>query len=106
MRRTLFQEKNSSIWIKIDIYKTDDEKIVIHGHDSGKVVNTIKDRYDYEYYLTIEKEDIPSLIEKVGLKNIEELFDWITKNYSTNKAVSQIKEKLEELQINYQFSTW
>lgn len=106
MKRTLFQQKNNSISIKIEIYKTNDEKIIIHGHDIGKIVKKIKHKSDYEYYVTIEKEEIQSLIEKVGLKNVEELFDWFIKNYSTDKAVSQIKAKLEELQIKYQFSTW
>jgi len=104
--RTLFEEKNSSIWIKIDIYLTDEEKILVHGCDSGEIVKKLKQQFDYEYYLTIEKEEIQLLMDKLKLNSPEELIDWFVDNYSINGAVSKIKELLGKMEVSYKFMVW
>ena len=42
MRRTLFENKTEFLWIKIEIYQTEDGKVIIHGYDSGKIVKEIR----------------------------------------------------------------
>ncbi len=106
MRKTLFDKKDDSIWIKIVIYESKNGKLMVHGHDSGKIVQKIKDSYDYEYYISITAEEVEQLMRKLKLDDKHELFNWFEKEYSTDKAVSQIKAKLDELDIKYQFSTW
>ncbi len=111
MKRTLFEERNSSIWIKIDVSVTMDNKIIVSGHDSGKIVQQIKNNYDYEYFITIEEKDVDILIQKISNQNRtqnrkEFILDWFKDNFSSNQAISSIKKKLKELDINYQFSVW
>ena len=106
MRRILFESKTEFLWIKIEVYQMEDDKVVIHGYDSGKIVKEIRHKFDSEYYLTIKKNAVLKLRDKLGLKNVKELFDWFEKEYSTDKAVSQIRKKLNELKIENKFSIW
>jgi len=106
MRETLYELKNESIWISIEIYYSKEEELIIHGHDSGKIVKKITDNYDYEYFLTLQTPAIEALIQKQELKNREELVDWFKKNFSNEKAMNQIKERLNQLQIKYKFFVW
>jgi hypothetical protein len=106
MGRKLFKSKTKSLWIEIEVYESKDGQIIVHGHDSGTVVREIKRSYDYEYYVTIEKQDKQLLLNQLGLETTEALLDWFEQHFSNDRAVSQIKKKLGELGIDYQFSTW
>lgn len=106
MKRTLYEEKNADIWIKIVVHESDEGKIIVEGHDSGPRVKSIKGRDDYEYRLTIEKEEVSSWKNKLGLANTQELFTWLEKEYSTDKIISHLKKRLESLELKAQFSSW
>jgi hypothetical protein len=106
MKTTLFESRTPDIWITIEIYENSNEEIVIHGHDLGKRVEEIKGRREYEYFLTIEKEEIPNLTQQLNLNTKEALFSWFAINYSVHNAVSAIREKMEAMGINCSFSTW
>lgn len=106
MKRSLFQQKDASIWIEIDVYQSEEGQIIVHGQDSGKVVQELKRRYDYEYFVVIKKEAVQDLMDKLAVKDVEALLDWFATHYSHHRAVSQIKKRLEELEVPYEFSTW
>lgn len=106
MRTTLFEQKTPNIWIKIEIYINEDKNLVVHGCDSGKVVKQLKQRDDYEYYVTIKEKEIPQLKSIIGVVEDNEMIDWFQQNFSTNSAVSDIREELTRLKVKHQFFTW
>ena len=106
MKTTLFESRTPDIWITIKIYENSNEAIVIHGHDLGKRVEKIKGRRDYEYFLTIKKEEVANLMQQLNLNTKEALLGWFVINYSVHNAVSAIREKMEAMSINCSFSTW
>lgn len=105
MKKTLFEEKTSEIWIKIDISKHDDSGLVVHGHDLGKSVQSMKQQDDYEYFLTISKAETQALKTQLGLSDDHDMIDWFIGNFSSHTAISDMKGELNKLGITYQFST-
>lgn len=106
MAITLFEEKNDRIWIKIEAYFNKDQQLVVHGCDSGKTVQELKQRYDYEYFVTVEPAAVQQLQAQLGAADQGAVLDWLTQNFSKNTAVSALKKELDALGIPYQFSTW
>lgn len=106
MKTKLFQSKTNNLWIEIEVYESKEGQIIVHGHDSGKVVQELKRSYDYEYYVTIAPKDKQQLLKQLDLKTTEALLYWFELHFSNDRAVSQIQKKLDELGIEYQFSTW
>lgn len=106
MKTILFEEKTARLWIKIELYYNKDNQLIIHGHDSGEAVKAIKERYDYEYFITIEAADVQQLLSKINLSTLTALSGWFIENFSTHTAVSEIRKELERLSIAHEFSTW
>ncbi|MEL7531039.1 MAG: hypothetical protein AAFN10_07015 [Bacteroidota bacterium] len=106
MERILYEEKTATIRMRIVVYESDEGKIVVHGHDIGEMVKKLKDKDDYEYFLTIEEEEVSLLKEKLGQSTTAELLNLFEQEYSTDKAVSQIQKRLESLGVKSQFSSW
>lgn len=87
------------------ISESDDGGILVHGHDMGERVKQIKGSDDYEYFLAINEEEVFLLKNKLGLKTTKELFNWFEQAYSTERAFSQIRERLKDLGLNPKFSS-
>lgn len=106
MKTILFEEKTTRLWIKIELYDTKDNQLIIHGHDIGEAVKSIKGRYDYEYIITIEEASVQELLTKTNLSTVTALIGWFIIHFSTDTAVSEIRKELERLSVPYDFFTW
>lgn len=107
----LYEEKREDISISVLAKISNDQDLIIEGHDSGPRVRELMGDWDYEYYLTIKSVDKQILLNRIRDTNPQviddkELLYWLRENYSENNAFSAFRSFLESQKITYEMYTW
>ena len=122
-RKKLFRLRDKSISIHIDVcIDKDTGSLVIEGHDVGRAVSAAFGDSDYEYWLTIKKENKPRLFElfaesdpeavaaAIGYTKDQDrdkaLVALIQKHFSQHDVVSKLQESCESKAIPCEFFSY
>ena len=107
----LFHESRPEIHIRITASINQEGKLLIEGYDSGKLVEELRGDWDYEYCMSIKKENKELLKKKLSKEllktlNDEKLLVWLKENYNHNEAFSAIEFLLDRMKIPYEPFSW
>ena len=122
-RKKLFRLRDKNISIHIDVcINKDTGSLVIEGHDVGKTVSAMFGDSDYEYWLTINRENKPRLFElfaesdpeavaaAIGYPKDNErdkaLVALIQKHFSQHDVVSKLEELCKAKGIPCEFFSY
>jgi hypothetical protein len=108
---TLYHFQSPEIKISIAARIQDDESLFIDGYDIGKKVEEAWGDSDYEYTMTLpkeEKEKLKIIISqtKPAIATDAELLEWLLKNFNHNYAYSAIKNLFERHELKYKTFSW
>jgi 6-pyruvoyl-tetrahydropterin synthase len=111
LSKTLFKKESPEITIEIQVKITEEGDLIVDGYDAGKLVKELKGDYDYEYYITVKKQDKELFIQKLNeqkspITHDEDLLNWLVDNYSNNYAFSSIQTLLKQLDIKHETFYW
>lgn len=109
--KTLYEEKREGLHVVITAEERDGGALVIAGHDVGEVVKSIRGDSDYEYYLTVNKDEVHKLMHKISTTegiapNFPDLLDWLAARYNDEYCFSKIQELLKGMGVEAEFSCW
>ena len=107
----LYAEKREGLDVIITAQKSDTGGLIIAGYDVGEVVKSIRGDSDYEYYLSVNKEEVQKLISKISTRdgiapNFSALLDWLAAHYHDEDCFSKIQALLKALEVEAEFSSW
>ena len=107
MSVTLFEYKDSQISVNVSA-SFKDGNLTIEGYDIGKRVEQFHGDVDYEYSLTILRQNIPALRKRLELNSNDEneLLDVIATRFNTNACFSQAEKFLVENGIPHNRFSW
>lgn len=122
-RKKLFRLRDKSISIHIDVCISEETgSLVIEGHDVGRAVSAAFGDSDYEYWLTIKRENKPRLFELFAESDPEAvsvargyakdkdrdkaLVALIQKHFSQHDVVSKLEELCESKGIPCEFFSY
>lgn len=97
----LFEEKRNEIEIYISAKINQEGKLVIEGFDKGALVKDIRGNWEYEYYLTVPKDQKEHFIKLLNTRTFDipddkALLDWIKIHFSGNEAFSSFQSFLNK----------
>jgi hypothetical protein len=109
--KTLYEEKREGLHVVITAEERNGGALVIAGHDLGEIVKSIRGDDDYEYYLTVSKDEVQKLIHKISTTegvapNFSALLDWLAARYNDEYCFGKIQELLKEMGVDAEFSCW
>jgi len=92
----------------MEMYFTEQGKLVFDGYDIGKSVSEFWGDSDYEYKYTIEQNGVAKLFHLFGLPNSDRalLLREIKKRFGENDAYSKFGDFLRENDIDFDSFTW
>jgi len=104
----LFSLKTDSISISMELYFNEDGQLIFDGYDIGKSVKKYMGDSDYEYYYTIEKEEIEKFYPLFGLALGDQpnLLKALQEKFSVNEAYSLMGQFMDAHGIEYSAFTW
>jgi hypothetical protein len=104
---SLFYFQNNSITITVDAYFKDDN-LVVEGYDIGKTVEEVWGDSDYEYSITVKKENLNALCKTLGIEtgNQALILELIKENFSGNEGFSSFGAFLSENKIDFDSFSW
>jgi len=104
---TLYDFKNDRIHINI-VARFENEDLIIDGYDIGKTVEEAWGDSDYEYILTIRREQVLSICQefKTDVANHSALLQEMAKRFQGNTCFSDIEKFLTERSIKYERFSW
>ncbi|MGH1336578.1 MAG: hypothetical protein ACRBFS_10650 [Aureispira sp.] len=105
---TLYQFEDVTIKISMKMYFNDKNQLIFEGHDIGKKVKALKGASDYEYYYTINFEEVKKIAVLLEVKEEDKaaLLQEIKKRFSGNHAYSKFGKFMEKNAIVFEQFTW
>ena len=104
---TLYKFKGDGISVSITAgFENGD--LIVEGYDIGKVVEECWGDSDYEYSITVEKENVVLLTRALGIhtQNEREILQAIAGRFNGNKCFSELGDFLSENNIEYKGFSW
>ena len=103
----LYSFENEDIRISI-VARFENEDLIIDGYDIGKSVKNYWGDSDYEYMITVKKEDIQSLYTALNIEtgNKASLLKALAKRFHGNHCFSEIREFLDLNNIKCEGFSW
>lgn len=107
-KATLYYEKRPGLTVSIKIYFNDEDGLVLDGYDHGSVVEDIKGKDDYEYCLTVEKNEVKKLyaVFAISPDNRAALLEAIRLQFSTDDAFTRFANFMKANGIEYTTFFW
>lgn len=104
----LYKEESENIKISMEMYFNEKGQLIFDGFDIGKTVKEIWGDSDYEYYYTIEPEEVKKLFPLFGIATSDKksLLLEIEKRFKGNKAYSKFGDFMRENNIDFTAFTW
>jgi|GEM_PF-5830214 len=110
--RRLFKKDDGKNGISTEAYISEKDDFIIFSVEYGETVKKVRGDWDDELYLTVEKNDIPILLERATQKagrrinDMTELLDWFAERFVTRTAFHDIKNFYRDMHIPYRFYSW
>ncbi|MEL6822496.1 MAG: hypothetical protein AAFP70_12090 [Calditrichota bacterium] len=110
--RLLFKKDDGKNGVSTEAYISEKDDFIIFCVEYGETVKKVRGDWDDELYLTVEKRDMPTLLERVSQKagkRIEdsaELLDWFAESFASRTAFHDIKNFYRDMNIPYRFYNW
>ncbi|MCB1156880.1 MAG: hypothetical protein H7A25_15625 [Leptospiraceae bacterium] len=105
---TLYSFHGSGIKITMELYFNEQEQLIFEGYDVGPMVEEAWGDLDYEYFYTIEPEEVkkfyPLFHLHIGDKTA--LLQSLKNRFSINEAYSQFGKFMNENEIVYEKFTY
>ena len=104
----LFEFKNSTISISMELFFDGKDQLVFEGYDIGSTVNDYWGDSDYEYGFTIEPQEVRKLYQLLAVHADDKgaLLQEIKDRFGGNHAYSKLTTFLEENHIDFHGSSW
>ncbi len=106
----LFHSVSPTIKIDIKAFFSNEGNLVVDGYDRGSFVKETMGDWDYEYSITVAKDDLPQLFDLFKLSENkhpkEALLIYLEKHYSGNYAFSKIRDFLNAKEVKYTHFHW
>lgn len=110
--RLLFKKDDGRNGVSTEAYITEKDDFIIFCVEYGETIKKVRGDWDDELYLTVEKNDISTLLERASQKagkRIEEmtdLLDWYADTFDSETAFYDIKNFYRDMNIPYRFYNW
>jgi hypothetical protein len=106
-KTSLYYFKNSSITIYVDAYFKEGN-LVVEGYDIGKSVEDAWGDSDYEYSITVKKENLDTLCNALKIEHGNEalILEMMEANFSGNEGFSSFGAFLSENKIDFDPFSW
>jgi len=104
---SLYYYKSSNITIYVDAY-LNEGNLVIDGYDIGSTVNEAWGDSDYEYSITVKKENLIALCHTLGIEtdNHDVLLKKMVEKFSGNEGFSRFSDFLRQNGIDFDPFSW
>ncbi|MCR9062837.1 MAG: hypothetical protein NXI00_02665 [Cytophagales bacterium] len=104
----LYEFENAEIKIWMRVYFDPQNQLKFEGYDIGKRVNELLGDSDYEYFYTVEAEEVKKLAKlfNVSATNKEAILRAIKKRFHNNDAYSKFGQYMKENEIKFSQFTW
>jgi hypothetical protein len=103
---TLYDYKTEDIHINV-VARFENNDLIIDGYDIGKRVEEYWGDSDYEYTITIKKENIGPLIKALGVDDDQVLvLQALVKQFQGNHCFSALGDFLEKHNIEHVRFSW
>lgn len=104
---SLFYFKNSNITIYVDAY-FNEGNLVVEGCDIGKSAEDAWGDSDYEYSITVKKENLYSLCKALEIEpgNKAVILEMMKANFSGNEGFSSFGSFLSQNKIDFDPFSW
>lgn len=108
---TLFEEIRPEIHICVQMRIRSDGALEVAGLDTGKLVEDLQGKSEYEYYILVFAQDKEILKKKLRtefpeMNSDNDLLNWFQQQYGKNQAFSEIGQLLKKLEIKHDMSFW
>jgi hypothetical protein len=107
-RVRLFELIRADIKVTVDAFFDENGNLLVDGYDIGKTVESAWGDSDYEYSITVPKENLDALCLALELKTNghEEILEKMKEKFSGNSGFSAFGDFLSEKGIKYDSSSW
>ncbi len=110
-QKTLYEDKREGLHVVITAEERESGALVIAGYDVGEIVKSIRGDSDYEYYLSVNKDEVQKLMHKISTEqgiapNFPALLDWLAARYDDEYCFSKIQALLKDVGVEAEFSCW
>ena len=102
MRIEVFRLKTDGFFTNTELEISDNE-IILSNYDLSKSTANYRGKSDYEYYLIIKKDHFLDFIEGQTDQHIQDYFEAFAKDINLFR---NIRKRLDENAVKYEFSTW
>lgn len=102
---TLYQFESEQIRITVTAEFTDEGDLNISGYDIGESVKRMWGDADYEYDITVKKDDLSGVLKALKTRQTD-LLNTIEAKFSGNEAFSSFQKFLDNHGIPYDYFTW
>ena len=104
----LFEFKNSTISISMELFFNGKDQLVFEGYDIGSTVDDYWGDSDYEYGFTVEPQEVRKLYQLLAVHAEDKgaLLQEIKNRFGGNHAYSKLTAFLEENNIDFRGSSW
>ncbi|MDC8004830.1 hypothetical protein POV27_12270 [Aureisphaera galaxeae] len=105
---TLYEFESPSIKISMEIYFNENNQLIFDGYDIGETVKDLMGDSDYEYYYTIEFEEVKKIAALLGadINDKMAILLAIEKHFNGNDAYSKFGNFMKKNNIIYEQFTW
>lgn len=110
--RLLFKKDDGKNGVSTEAYISEKDDFVVFSVEYGEKVKKVRGDWDDELYLTVEKNDLAILLERVSQKagrrieETRELLDWFADTFASRTAFHDVKNFYREMNIPYRFYNW
>jgi len=110
--KTLYKEDDGRNGVSIEIYFSEKGQLTVLCVEYGETVKKVRGDWDDELYLTVEKEHLHQLRDRIwqkSKKNVSEdndLLDWFVNSFKSREAFRNIKTYFIDNNIPYRFFNW
>jgi len=100
MKVNLYNLKEDNIRVTVDAY-FNDGALVVEGYDIGSKVKELLGDSDYEYFVTVTKEEVGKVYSSLNIEggNKIKLLEEIQKSFKGNSAYRDYRDWLESENI-------
>ena len=104
----MFHVERPEIDILIQISFNEENQLYFEGHDVGKTVGELLGDSDYEYYYTVEPDEVRKIYELWGIPHGAKsvLLNEIKNRFAGNEAYSKFGQFMEQNNIKHERFTW
>ena len=104
----LFEFKNSTISISMELFFNGKDQLVFEGYDIGSTVDDYWGDSDYEYGFTIEPQEVRKLYQLLAVHADDKgaLLQEIKNRFGGNHAYSKLTAFLGENYIEFHGTSW